>query len=66
MKIFLKKLDLLWAFLGFCAGAVAMTWPLTLHLKTSTIGGMGDNIYGVWLIRWYQTAFLEGQGALWY
>jgi hypothetical protein len=39
-----------------------MTWPLSLHLKTSVIGGMGDNIYFVWLIRWYQKVFLEGQG----
>ncbi|MBA4384474.1 MAG: hypothetical protein C0410_07035, partial [Anaerolinea sp.] len=62
MKIFLKKLVPLWAFLGFSAGSVAMTWPLTLHLKTSVIGGMGDNIYFVWLIRWYQKVFLEGQG----
>ncbi|PKN97120.1 MAG: hypothetical protein CVU42_17245 [Chloroflexi bacterium HGW-Chloroflexi-4] len=39
-----------------------MTWPLSLHIKTSVIGGMGDNIYFVWLIRWYQRVFLEGQG----
>ncbi|MBA3075351.1 MAG: YfhO family protein, partial [Anaerolineae bacterium] len=39
-----------------------MTWPLCLHLKTSVIGGLGDNIYFVWLIRWYQKVFLEGQG----
>ncbi len=39
-----------------------MTWPLSLHLRTSVIGGMGDNIYFVWLIRWYQKVFLEGQG----
>jgi hypothetical protein len=39
-----------------------MTWPISLHLKDSIIGGMGDNIYFVWLIRWYQKVFLEGQG----
>lgn len=62
MKKTLEKIDLLWAFLGFCAGSVLFTWPLSLHLKTSLIGGMGDNIYFVWLIRWYQKVFLEGQG----
>ncbi|MRS05150.1 hypothetical protein EG832_18345, partial [bacterium] len=62
MKKRLIKFDLLWAFLGFCAGSVLMTWPLSLHLRTSVIGGMGDNIYFVWLIRWYQKVFLEGQG----
>jgi len=62
MKKILEKLDLLWAFLGFCAGSVLFTWPLSLHLKTSVVGGMGDNIYFVWLIRWYQKVFLEGQG----
>ncbi len=62
MNTFVKKLELLWVFLGFTAGAVFFTWPLSLHLKTSVIGGMGDNIYFVWLIRWYQKVFLEGQG----
>jgi hypothetical protein len=62
MKTILKKLDLLWALLGFSAGSVVMTWPLSLHLKTSLIGGMGDDIYFVWLVRWYQKVFLEGQG----
>ncbi|EKD88296.1 MAG: hypothetical protein ACD_34C00626G0003 [uncultured bacterium] len=62
MKNIFKKLELLWVFLGFSAGSVLITWPLCLHLKTSVIGGMGDNIYFVWLIRWYQKVFLEGQG----
>lgn len=62
MKTIIKKLNLLWAFLGFSAGSIAMTWPISLHLKTSLIGGMGDGIYFVWLIRWYQKVFLEGQG----
>ncbi|MHB8089467.1 MAG: hypothetical protein ACYDH2_14590, partial [Anaerolineaceae bacterium] len=62
MKNILNKLELLWVFLGFSAGSVLITWPLCLHLKTSVIGGMGDNIYFVWLIRWYQKVFLEGQG----
>ncbi|PKO02135.1 MAG: hypothetical protein CVU43_09600 [Chloroflexi bacterium HGW-Chloroflexi-5] len=62
MKNILNKLDLLWVFLFYSAGSVFMTWPLCLHLKTSVIGGLGDNIYFVWLIRWYQKVFLEGQG----
>jgi len=62
MKKIKKDIDLLWAFLGYTIGAVFLTWPLSLHLKTSIVGGLGDNIYCVWLIRWYQTVFLEGQG----
>ena len=62
MKAFLKKLHLLWAFLFYCLFTVIFTWPIALYLKTSIIGGMGDNIYFVWLIRWYQRVFLEGQG----
>ena len=62
MKKILQKLSTLWAFLFYCLCAVGFTWPLTLHLKTHIIGGMGDNIYFVWLVRWYQKAFLEGGG----
>lgn len=61
MKTYLKKFHLLWAFLFYCACTIFFTWPITLHLKTSIVGGMGDNIYFVWLIRWYQKVFLEGQ-----
>lgn len=62
MRTALKKFQNLWVFLYYCLVSVFMTWPLTLHLRTSVIGGMGDNIYFVWLIRWYQKVFLEGQG----
>lgn len=62
MRFVLKKMQSLWAFLYYCLSTLFMTWPLALHLKDSVIGGMGDNIYFVWLIRWYQKVFLEGQG----
>lgn len=39
-----------------------MTYPVAFQLKDSVLGKMGDNIYFVWLVRWYQTAFLEGGG----
>lgn len=62
MKNFLKKFQPVWVFLYFCAATVFMTYPLAFHLTDSVLGGMGDNIYFVWLIRWYQKVFLEGQG----
>ena len=64
MKKLLKPTNPLWVFFFFCVATVLMTWPLSLHLRTSVIGGMGDNIYFVWLIRWYQNVLLEAQGHL--
>jgi hypothetical protein len=61
-----KKLAPLWAFLYFCAASVLFTWPLILSMKSSIIGGMGDNIYFVWLIRWYERVILDGQGQLFF
>lgn len=39
-----------------------MTYPVAFQLKDSVLGHNGDNIYFVWLVRWYQKVFLEGQG----
>ncbi len=62
----LKKFAPLWVFLFFCAASVLLTWPLVLSMRTSIIGGMGDNIYFVWLIRWYERVILDGQGQLFF
>jgi len=62
MKTIKRLTNPFWVFFFFCAAAILMTWPLVLHIRESVIGGMGDNIYFVWLIRWYQKVFLEGQG----
>lgn len=38
---------------------VLMTWPLVLHMGSAVVGEIGDNIYFVFLIRWYQKAVFE-------
>jgi hypothetical protein len=40
---------------------ILMTWPLVLTMRDSVVGDLGDNIYFVWLIRWYEKAFFEFQ-----
>ncbi len=62
MKAFLNKFHTLFVFCYFCAATAFMTYPVAFQLKDSVIGRMGDNIYFVWLVRWYQKAFLEGGG----
>lgn len=61
-----KKLRHLWVLLYFTAATVFMTYPVAFQLSTSTLGGTGDNIYFVWLIRWYQQVLLEGKGRLFF
>jgi hypothetical protein len=41
---------------------IIMTFPLILEVGESIIGGMGDGVYFVWLIRWYQQVIFEGKG----
>ncbi len=36
-----------------------MTWPLVLRMRDSVAGEIGDNIYFIFLIRWYQKAWFE-------
>ncbi len=62
MKKFLQKTQSIIVFLYFSAVTAFMTYPVAFHLKDSVLGQYGDNIYFVWLVRWYQKAFLEGQG----
>jgi hypothetical protein len=58
-----KHLHFLLAGLYFLILTLLMTFPLVLHFKDSLVGGYGDGVYFVWLIRWYQRVFLEGQGS---
>ncbi len=37
--------------------SLVMTYPLALHLTDSVAGQIGDNIYFVFLIKWYQQAW---------
>lgn len=62
MKAFLNKFHTFFVFCYFCAATAFMTYPVAFTLGTSVLGRMGDNIYFVWLVRWYQKAFLEGGG----
>ncbi len=36
-----------------------MTWPLARNMDHSIVGTIGDNIYFVWLIQWFQKALFE-------
>lgn len=49
----------LWVLLFYTALSLLMTWPLALHMRDSVVGEIGDNIYFVFLIRWYQKAWFE-------
>ncbi|MBE0695890.1 MAG: hypothetical protein IH586_03115 [Anaerolineaceae bacterium] len=49
----------LWVLLFYSLLSILMTWPLALHRRDSVLGGIGDNIYFIFLIRWYQKAWLE-------
>ncbi len=49
----------LWAALYFTAATILMTWPLALRMRDSVVGEIGDNIYFIFLIRWYQKAWFE-------
>ncbi|HEX9019217.1 MAG TPA: hypothetical protein VF806_08515 [Anaerolineaceae bacterium] len=47
------------ALLFFAVLTIAMTWPLVLRMGNAVAGEIGDNIYFIFLIRWYQKAWFE-------
>ena len=47
------------AFVFFVFMTIIMTYPLILRMGNSVIGDISDNIYFVWLVRWYQKAIFE-------
>jgi hypothetical protein len=56
---FLKKPGFL-AFLYFSVLTLVMTYPLVVRMGTSIVGSMGgDNIYFVWLMRWFERSLFE-------
>jgi hypothetical protein len=55
----LRHLLHLWVLLFYSALSLLMTWPLALHMRDSVLGEIGDNIYFIFLIRWYQKAWFE-------
>jgi len=54
-----SRLAHLWAFLYFALLSLFMTWPLALRMRDSVVGEIGDNIYFIFLIRWYERAWFE-------
>jgi len=47
------------AFIYFTMMTIVMTHPLVLHMGNYVVGQIGDNVYFVWLVRWYQKAIFE-------
>lgn len=43
----------------FMVMTVLMTWPLVLRMGHSVAGQIGDNIYFIWLISWYEKALFQ-------
>jgi len=56
---FPRRLLHLWVILFYALASLVMTWPLVLHMRDSVVGEIGDNIYFIFLIRWYQKAWFE-------
>jgi hypothetical protein len=59
MSRILGRLHYLWATLYFTVSTLLMTWPLALRMHDAVVGEIGDNIYFIFLIRWYQRAWFE-------
>lgn len=55
----LQRFADLWALGYFVAFSLLMTWPLALRMRDSVVGQIGDNIYFIFLIRWYEKALFE-------
>ena len=43
----------------FIIMTIIMTWPLAKYMSHSIVGTIGDNIYFIWLIEWFQKALFE-------
>src|SRR5512139_3810060 len=52
----LQRCAALWAGLYFTVLTVFFTYPLVWRMGDSVVGQVGDNIYFIWLIRWYERA----------
>jgi hypothetical protein len=49
----------LWVIGYYAVFSLIFTWPLALRMRNSIVDQIGDNIYFVFLIRWYEKAWLE-------
>jgi hypothetical protein len=47
------------ALVYFIITSIWMTWPLVQRMANSVVGEIGDNIYFIFLIRWYEKAWLQ-------
>lgn len=61
--MFRRQYHLLWATLYFFIMTIVITWPLASNMTHSVVGSIGDNIYFVWLIKWFQKALFELHGS---
>ena len=50
-----------WVFLYFTLLTIITTWPLALRMGNAIVGQIGDNIYFIWLIGWFNRALFELQ-----
>ncbi len=53
-------IKLLLVLLYFSVLTLLETWPTVLHAGQAILGGSGDGVFFVWLIRWFQRAIFEG------
>ena len=49
----------MWVLLYFVVVTLVFTYPLVFRMYDQVVGLIGDNIYFIWLIRWYQKALFE-------
>lgn len=54
-----RRLEHLWVVGYFTIFSVVMTYPLVLRMRDAVVGEIGDNIYFIFLIRWYERAWFE-------
>ena len=55
----LKYTNLFSPIFFFIVFTIIMTWPLVLHISSSILGPLGDNLYFVWLIKWLKKCIFE-------
>jgi hypothetical protein len=57
--------DPVWVILIFSALAVAVTWPLALHLGDSIPSDVGDPLLNAWILGWDAERLRHGLKGLW-
>jgi hypothetical protein len=59
ITMFRRHQHLIWATLYFLVMTIIITWPFARYMTNSVVGRIGDNIYFIWLIKWFQKALFE-------